>query len=644
VTGEWRRTERRTIGYTTVFMAGVAVLAGVPTAFGLADGLSWPVALAWVLPGAAVVIACGVVAEWLHWRHTSYRVDAERVELRTGVLVRARRSLQRERIRTVDVTADPLARVFGLVTVRIGTGEHTDEGTVRLWGLAPGTGDELRRTLLTRAGTAPTADGELAALDPRWIRYAPLSFVTPVLGASAFGGVLNVADWFGLAGGVIGWAVDLLAGLPVLAAIGALTAGGLVVGVVGSLGLWVEMWRGYRLEREPGGTLRVRRGLLTTRSISLEEERLRGVDVVEPLGSRLSGAARVDAVATGMATGADKDKGQHRTLLPAAPKAVADRVAADVLREPLSPTEAVRLTGHPVAARGRRVRWALAAVVAVELPLLVLGALLTDVLLQLAAVVAVVGVPVAVALGLDAYRALGHGTVGGYLVTRSGSVRRSTVALQRRGIIGWTVSQSVFQRRAGLATVRATTAAGAGAYAIRDVGLGALTATSEQAAAQHGQRGGRAQLGVVGAEQRAEQREPVAHARGGEPAPRPVGLDERAAVALGPQPQQGAPLRRGQPPPQPQHRLRGVAAAGADLVEQGQLLGARARQQRLDQPLLGAEQEQQDPRAAADGLGQRPQRHPGQAVVQHVAVGQLQQLGAAGGRRLRVGRHSAILH
>jgi putative membrane protein len=35
-------------------------------------------------------------------------------------------------------------------------------------------------------------------------------------------------------------------------------------------------------------------------------------------------------------------------------------------------------------------------------------------------------------------------------------------------VIGWTVKQSVFQRRRGLATFTATTAAGSGAYAIRD--------------------------------------------------------------------------------------------------------------------------------------------------------------------------------
>jgi putative membrane protein len=71
-------------------------------------------------------------------------------------------------------------------------------------------------------------------------------------------------------------------------------------------------------------------------------------------------------------------------------------------------------------------------------------------------------------LAHDAYRALGHTLVGDYLVARSGTVRRATVALQRRGIVGWTVRRSWFQRRAGLVTVIATTAAGSGAYAVRD--------------------------------------------------------------------------------------------------------------------------------------------------------------------------------
>lgn len=271
-----------------------------------------------------------------------------------------------------------------------------------------------------------------------------------------------------------------LQGHPLVWIIVTLAAAALVAGVVGAVGLWIEMWWNYRLEREPGGTLRVRRGLFTSRSISIEERRLRGVDLVEPLGVRLFGAARVDAVATGLVKDQQDKHADINVLLPAVPRALADEVAAQVLRESASPTREAVLTPHPRAARGRRLRWALGAVLLPSALLALLGALLTPVLLWIAAACAAVGVPVAVLLALDAYRALGHGIAGDYLVTRSGTVRRSTVALQRTGVIGWTARRSVFQRRAGLITLMATTAAGAGAYGVHDAAEGeGLTFASE---------------------------------------------------------------------------------------------------------------------------------------------------------------------
>ena len=58
--------------------------------------------------------------------------------------------------------------------------------------------------------------------------------------------------------------------------------------------------------------------------------------------------------------------------------------------------------------------------------------------------------PVAVLLGLDRYRNLGHQLTARYLVTRQGSVMRRTVALQRAGRDRLDVPADVFQRRAGL--------------------------------------------------------------------------------------------------------------------------------------------------------------------------------------------------
>ncbi|MGW2593040.1 PH domain-containing protein [Streptomyces sp. NPDC001515] len=470
--GDWRALDRRTIGLTALVTAGVAAGAAVPTTLGLAGRLGTGPALAWVLAGAAVLISGSAGADLVRWRRTRYRVTTDRVELHTGLLLVKKRSLARDRIRSVDLTAHPVQRVLGLVTVRIGTGEQSGgDSTLELDPVARAEGERLRRALLERhVGGTPGhhREGELVTLDPRWIRYAPVSFVAPALGGAALGAVLQVSDWFGAQGRVIAWAGERFRESSPLTVVVVVASAALLAGVVGALGLWVEMWWNYRLEREPGGTLRIRRGLFTSRSVSVEERRLRGVDLVEPLGVRLLGAARLDAITTGLAKDEeDQHGGDRNTLLPPAPRPLADGLAAAVLREDTSPT-ATPLTAHPPAASGRRLRRALWAVLLPVAVLAVLGALLTPVLLWTALGCAVAGLPGGLLLAREAYRSLGHGIGGGYLVTRSGALRRSTAALERAGVIGWTVRRTYFQRRAGLLNVTATTAAGAGAYTVYD--------------------------------------------------------------------------------------------------------------------------------------------------------------------------------
>ncbi|RSM78232.1 hypothetical protein DL991_16710 [Amycolatopsis sp. WAC 01375] len=470
----WSTLDKRTLAVTALMMAGVAVGAAIPTTLAIVGGGArlW-VALAWVVAGGVVVIGGGVLAELFYWKGVRYRLTPDRLETAFTLVFRSRKSLQRERIRNVDLTANPLHRLFGVAVVTIGTGSHESggQGRIKLNPVSRAEAERLRAELLRRAETTETdEDAPLAELDRGWIRYAPMSFLTPTLGLAAGGGLMQISEWAGLQKGLIDWVIGLFRGIPLVAAILILLAIAMVVGVLGALGLWIEMWWNYRLDRESGGTLRVRRGLFTTRSISIEERRMRGIDLVEPLGNRISGAARVDAIATGMRQSDDKDKTDYHTLLPAAPVAIANRVAATVLREPVSPTEAVRLTGHPRAARGRLLRWWIGSVVALLAIFAILGLLLTDVLLVIGAALGVVLLPVSVLLALDAYRNLGHGITGRYLVGRHGTVRRSTFALEREGVIGWTVKQSIFQRRKGLLTVVATTAAGGGAYAVYDAG------------------------------------------------------------------------------------------------------------------------------------------------------------------------------
>ncbi|MFJ3159550.1 PH domain-containing protein [Streptomyces kanasensis] len=471
---EWRRFDRRTVLVAAVAGAGVAAGGALPAFLGLLGVLAWWIALLVVAAGALLLVLGGGALAHVRRHRTRYRVGAERVELHARLfVVERRRSLPRERIRSVDLTANPLLRILGLVKVRIGTGEKTagGESTLELDAVSRAEGERLRRELLRRAAEPDATarhDGELASLDPSWIRYAPLSFVAPLLGGAAVGAVMQVSEWFGVQREVIDRVGEVFRTTPLVWVVLTLTSATLLAGVVGALALWVEMWWNYRLEREPGGTLRVRRGLLTARSLSVEERRLRGVELVEPLGVRLFRAARVDAIATGLVKGKDDKHDTHKSLLPVVPRARADEVAARVLREPVPPTSAV-LTAHPRAARVRRLRWASTTAAAPVAVLVGLGAALdVPALLYTAAACAPVLAVTAVLLALDAYRSLGHGLTGGYLVTRAGAVRRSTVALQRGGVIGWTLKQSCFQRRAGLLTLTATTAAGDGAYHVYD--------------------------------------------------------------------------------------------------------------------------------------------------------------------------------
>jgi putative membrane protein len=261
---------------------------------------------------------------------------------------------------------------------------------------------------------------------------------------------------------------DIFGGLSVLGLIAVLAVAALVVGFIGSLGLFVEMWYRYRLTREDVNLV-MTRGLLNTRSLSLERRRLRGVEVIEPLGVRMAGAARVDVIATGMTQKTDDQKTDPKTILPAAPFDVARRVAAEVLGSDAATATAV--VGHPRAALWRRIRVGLYWVFAVAAVLAFLGWLLTDVLLHLAWISLVVGTPTAVLLAVESYRNLGHGLAPDHLVTRYGVGARRTAALLRTGVIGWTITSSPFQRRAGLVTIHATTAANKGAYPVYDVGV-----------------------------------------------------------------------------------------------------------------------------------------------------------------------------
>jgi len=465
---EWHRLSRRMLLIHPVIEIGRALpaLAGLFIA-GSSHGSPWP-----GLIGTVVVAAFSLT----RWFTTRLRITPQQVQLRHGLFRRKSIATARDRIRTVDVTSHLLHRVLGLARVVIGTGSNDRRGGGRLIldGLTLDAATRLRDDLLHRApavGTEPIpdvapGDVELARLDTRWIRYAPFTLSGVVTGLVIWGFYWRVAGEGGVDLARVGpfrTVAHALRAMPTGQRVTVVALGLVIfVAVTSTVGYVLAFWN-FRLIRHPGGTLQVTRGLITTRATSIERRRLVGATISEPLPLRAVGAARVVAVATGLRTGRGAERGGE-VLLPPAPLPVGVALVQRVLDRTSAATSP--LLPHGTAARRRR---------------LVRGVLPPAVLSAVLAIVWAAGGPAwplfvsgalvlaGAALGVDRAAALGHGRDGGYLVTRGGSLVRRRSVLDEDAIIGWNLRSTFFQRRLGLVSLEATTAAGRQGYHVTDV-------------------------------------------------------------------------------------------------------------------------------------------------------------------------------
>lgn len=442
----------------------------------------------WIILGAAafVYVAC------IDWLMTRYRVGPEHVQLKTGLISRNVLSIPRSRIRSVDVRATVLHRMLGLAVLRIGTGQRSaglSGSSFELDAIAAKDVPELREVLLAgvraaaddsdapgtaaddssigpaaeRAAGQRTPGPELAHWKRAWTWYAPFGFT----------GVFIILAGLGLffqSGAVyerlldtqfIAESADAVRDVnPFLAGTAAI-AGLVIVASLIAMAQYFLTYSGFTLH-DDGRTLRVHHGLLNTRESTLDRRRLRGVTIENPLLLRAAGGARARAIMTGLRDAS----GESSLILPDAPQRRAREVFGAVLHDGELARTPLRRHG-PKALQRRLFR-------ALILPLLAVAGMLVVEntiagLPRWAWVLAAVIVALSVFLGIDRYRALGHATPAGWLICQSGSLTRSRDCVAAQGIIGWTITQTFFQRRAGLATVTAATPAGRGAYSVEDM-------------------------------------------------------------------------------------------------------------------------------------------------------------------------------
>ncbi|MBO9522181.1 MAG: PH domain-containing protein [Nocardioidaceae bacterium] len=436
----------------------------------------------WHVAVVAIPVALGL------WRYatTQFRITPEHLELREGMIGRHVTRARLDKVRTVALDAGPIHRVLSLSKVKIGTG---DDNRLELNALGTAEARALRSSLLHRV-EEPTlgpglADGIVAPpvlesdevllrFDPRWLLLAPFTGTGLLIAAGAVGaGSGPLQEPVGNLGQRLSDRAD---GIPIVALV---AGGGFLLGialvVLSVAGYALTNW-GFRFSRDRAGrSWHITKGLLTTTETSVDTSRVRGLSLCRPAGLRLVNGGTARALVTGLKE--DDDSKSSAQIAPAAPYRLVHDVCLRIAGDDLAVDGALVEHGPRAARRQllrplRGVLWLVLAVAVVALSF--------DLPWWVALLPAVL-VPLAVWAGRDRYRALGHLLTAHHLVAGEPKVSRHRNLLLRRGIIGWRVEQSFFQRRAGLVTLVATTAAGEKRYAVVDLAEDRATALAQEA-------------------------------------------------------------------------------------------------------------------------------------------------------------------
>ncbi|PFG35252.1 PH domain-containing protein [Sanguibacter antarcticus] len=255
-----------------------------------------------IVAGIAVIGLVGGVYAWLSWRVTRYAYDADAVHVHSGILFRKQRKVRLDRLQAIDVVKPLLARFFGLAELKLevagGPGSN-----VKLGFLRDAEASALRNALLARAaGVEEDPDGTAAVEAPE----RPVLDVQPgrLIGSLLLSGATIVLVLI-LVGSSVA-AIASRSGAPFVAVFSALLGLGPFVATrfTGEFGFTGAI--------SPDG-IRLRRGLLETRSQTIPPGRVQAIRLRQSLLWRMCGWWRVDVNVAGY--GIETDGNQTNTVL-----------------------------------------------------------------------------------------------------------------------------------------------------------------------------------------------------------------------------------------------------------------------------------------------------------------------------------------
>ncbi len=306
------------------------------------------------LAGFVVVVIGAFVVSWVSWRFTGYRVTNRELHIQEGIFARRHRTVPLERVQAIDVVRPVLARLLGLAEVRLEVvGQGNTEAPLAY--LSNSEALETRALLLALVSGAnratdtpeaianvdPGADPVTAAvpeerplfrvdrrelilsqlLTPNTLSL-PLLAIFPVV-SLAFDG-MSLPSLFGAASAIIG-----IAQLPVRR-------------VLNEYGFAVS---------DTAQGLRLRHGLLETRTQTVAPGRVQAVRIRRPLLWRPFGWVRVEIAVAGYSAAGQQEQ-RTGALVPVADEATALALLRTVFPQLPPDLSALAMTPAP-----RRARW-----------------------------------------------------------------------------------------------------------------------------------------------------------------------------------------------------------------------------------------------------------------------------------------------
>ncbi|CAM3722751.1 PH domain-containing protein [Alkalicoccus chagannorensis] len=406
-----------------------------------------------------LILLFALLNGFISWWRFMYYLQPEELQVKQGLIFRKNRFIRRDRVQSIDINANILQRLFGLVELRIETAGGGSEPEFRLIALKRETAEAIKGELLTRrkrenhvfgyAGeisegmdhVVSRQDHAPAAKEPAetpisysWELGIPRLLIAAVtssgvgIAATFIAAVVSQAPQF-----LPDWILNLAVGWIVQSSI--VYVGMFFVTVL--LSAWVftiistTLKYGYFTVKKQGKDIHISRGVLEQRQLTIQSDRINAVRIVQNLLREPIGYCAVYVESAG---GGTKDEDLSTILLPLVKRSQVQ----DVLKE-LAPQYALQpdYEGLPKESMRRYM-------IKLMIPTLLAAAVLTYAFSYgwISFLLPILGG----LLGYVQYRTAGLTTIDEYLCLKSRAVSRSEVLLPRPRIQDMGFSQNPLQR------------------------------------------------------------------------------------------------------------------------------------------------------------------------------------------------------